>query len=87
MEGVNGFLDGLFNESAKQKEQEQKRKVFFYRLFTNAYMDNLKAVGKCKVVSVAYDKTIDCNIFICEDIRTRKRFCCNQFMVELKEVV
>ena len=86
MASVNGFLDGLFADSAKQKEAQQRGKIFRYRLFTNIYRDGIKARGKCEVISRRYDRIVDCDILTCQDVTTGEKFSCNQFMIELSEV-
>lgn len=86
MADINGFLDGVFSEGAKQKETQQRGKVFSYELYTNIYRDVIKASGKCEVISRRYDRGIDCDILSCIDISTGENFSCNQFIIELSEV-
>lgn len=86
MADINGFLDGVFADGAKQKEAQQRGKVFSYELYTNIYRDEIKSSGKCEVISRRYDRWIDCDILTCRDISTDKKFSCNQFMIKLSEV-
>lgn len=86
MKDINRFLDGVFMDSARKKEEEQKGKQYSYKLFSGLFMDNLKASGKCEVVKRRYDKTLDCDVLTCRDLTTNETFCCNQFAIELKEI-
>lgn len=86
MTNINDFLDGVFTEGAKQKEAGQRGKIFFYELYANIYREEIKANGKCEVISRTYDRSVDCDILICRDIDTEEKFSCNQFMIELSEV-
>lgn len=86
MANINSFLDKIFMEGAKKKEAAQIGKIFLYKLYTNIYMEEIKSIGKCKIVSRTYDRKIDCDILTCKDIDTEERFSCNQFEIELSNV-
>ena len=86
MTSINSFLDGVFAEGARQKEAQQRGKIFSYELYTNICREGIKASGKCEVISRRYDRSVDCDILTCKDISTEEKFSCNQFMIELSEV-
>lgn len=85
MQNVETFLDNLFTESAKEKEREQKDKIYKYVLLSKDLFETIRKVT-CKVVSRRYDRSIDCDILRCVDIDTNEAFSCNQFRIELSEI-
>lgn len=84
--GVEGFLNGFFMDSARQKELQQKGRVYQYEL-RRKYDGTSDASGKCIVLARRYDRSLDCDVLSCLDIKTKETFSCNQFQIELEEYV
>ncbi len=83
---IETFLNVSFEQVTKDKLKMQKDKTYFYKLFSGFFCDQLEATGKCKVRERRYERSIDCDILVCEDLDTGKVFSANQFAVILKEI-
>lgn len=86
MNNLETFLDISFEKAAKNRLKMQKEKIYSYKLFSGFMGDQLEATGKCKVRERRYERSIDCDILVCEDLDTGKVFSANQFAVILKEI-
>lgn len=82
--GLESYLDQVFAEGAKQTENDVKDKVFKYALYKQDFSKIIKK-GSCRILAVNYDRSLDCNLFIFEDIDTKEVKTVNQFRLELKE--
>lgn len=82
---VEAHLDNVFIDAAKRKEKQLKGKVLSYELFDDVdYITVIKS-GKCEVVSVRYDKHLDCDVIKCKDIDTSEEMSAIEFCIKLKE--
>ena len=83
---IEGFLDGLFTDATREKEERQKGKLYCYEL-RRGYGGIPDASGKCIVLSRRYDRCLDCDVLSCKDTGTGETFSCNQFQIALEECV
>ena len=84
--GTESFLDNLFVASAKKKDVQQRGKTFRYEL-RRKYAGVPEESGECVVLSRRYDRSLDCDVLSCKDIKTNKTFYCNQFQIDLEECI
>lgn len=82
--GVEGFLDGLFAGAAREREEQQRGKLYRYEL-RRKYGGIPDMSGKCVVLSRRYDICLDCDVLSCRDTDTEETFSCNQFQITLME--
>lgn len=83
---MENYLNNLFIDEAKRRENRQRNKRYSYKLYDEIFMDELKADGVCEVISRRYDRFMDCDILTCKDLNTENLFSCNQFAIRLQEI-
>lgn len=83
MVNIENFLNALFSKAAKMMEQEHKGKIYCY-MVRDLWSGEVKGKGLCIVNCREYNRSIDCDVLTCEDIRTGNVFSCNQFEIELE---
>lgn len=83
---TESFLDNLFVASAKEKDVQQRRKTFRYELHRK-YEGVSEESRECMLLSRRYDRSLDCDVLSCKDIKTNKTFYCNQFQIDLEECI
>ena len=82
---IEAHLDNVFAEGAKNIENQVKGKVYKYFIdnsFTMLDAVNLK--GICKIDSVQYDKSMDCNVYTITDLTTGQKHKADQLSIDLK---
>jgi len=84
---VESHLDRVFEDGARQLEKSMKGMIHTYIIRGMGYTaDNGEnGSGKCEVLSVRYDRELDCDIMTFKDIDTGETRSICQFEVFLKE--
>jgi len=84
---IESHLDRVFEDGARQHEKSMKGKIHEYRISGMGYTaeNGEKGTGRCRILSVRYNRELDCNVLTFEDINTGKTRSICQFEVFLKE--
>lgn len=82
MNNIESYLDNLFTNAAAKTESFYKDKIIEYTLFD----DNCHIVrtGKGRIRTCRYDKSIDCNIYVLDDIDREILFAAHQFEIDIR---
>jgi len=84
---IETHLNNVFENGARQLEISMKDKIHSYRIRGMGYTaeNGETGTGRCKVISVRYDRGLDCDIMTFEDIDTGVTRSICQFEVFLKD--